>query len=268
MRLFKLSKFLIAVLAVSSCAAATAAAEGPAGPPAPGPGMNPMGLELTAVDSAARTITGLQHCVGPQQAGQSVSFPVAPHVDMSFMAAGKSIGVMVDTNMNPHTVVGAIDKDCRNMTPPQGGPQGPPPGGQQGPPPGGQQGPPQGNQPRPPEGGDMPAFQNGFLNRVWKFDAEVDSFEDGKLSVTIAKILNLPKKFKTQDDELLDQDALALMGKSVRVYKDGERVAQSSLEDAEHVRVQGKLLKPDKWQEDEDGTPVTTIRAKKVFIVD
>lgn len=260
-----LSKLSAVTLAVFCAAAGTAYAQAP---PMPGPGQVPMGLEITAVDAAARTLSGNQHCVAPERAGQSASFAVAPHVDMSYMAVGKWIGVMVDTNLEPDTVVGAIDKDCRTMVPPPGGTQPPPPPGgtQPPPPPGGYpQGPPQGG---PPHEGDTPAFETGFLNRVWKFDAEVDSYEEGKLSVTVAKILNLPKKFKTQDDELLDQDALALMAKSVRVFKGGERVAQSSLEDAEHVRVQGKLLKPDKWQKDEDGTPVTTIRAKKVFIVD
>jgi hypothetical protein len=31
--------------------------------------------------------------------------------------------------------------------------------------------------------------------------------------------------------------------------------------------VQGKMLAPSKWRKDEDGEPVPTIRAKKVFIL-
>lgn len=102
---------------------------------------------------------------------------------------------------------------------------------------------------------------------MWKFVGEADGYEDGKLSMTVGRILTLPRKFRDQDDELVDEDALVLVGKA-RVYdRRGNRVNKSELGDAENVRVHGKMLKPDKWQEDEDGEPVTTIRAKKIYIL-
>jgi hypothetical protein len=119
-------------------------------------------------------------------------------------------------------------------------------------------------------GGDCrpPSMDRGFMNRVWKFVGEVDSYDDGVLSITVGKILNLPKKFSDERSEIVDEDARVLVGSNVRVYdKDGKRTRASALEDAENVRVQGKMLATSKWTKDEDGQPVPTIRAKKVFIV-
>ena len=170
---------------------------------------------------------------------------------------------------------------------PGGQPGGPPPGGQ---PPAGEHalfdGPPAGGSPEGPGtgpggpggpggpnggggcGGDL---KQGFLNRVWKFQGEVDGYSDGVLSMTLGKILNLPKKFKDQDDELLDQDTFVLVGNSVRVYdEDKDRVSDDdvakALNKAESVRVHGKMLRHDKWRKDADGSPTPTIRAKKLYI--
>lgn len=116
------------------------------------------------------------------------------------------------------------------------------------------------------EHADLPDFRRSFLNRVWKFEGEVDFYEEGELSMTLAKVLNLPRKFRRQDDELLDQDATVLVSQRVRVFEGGERVSRDELEDANDVRVHGKLLRPRQWSVDEDGTPVATIRAKKIYI--
>ena len=101
----------------------------------------------------------------------------------------------------------------------------------------------------------------------------MSGYEDGVLNVTILEFTNLPKKFKNQDDELVDQDAFVLIGNKTRVYGgDGERIKdpdEAGLDEYDgDVRVHGKLLPVKKWSEDEDGTPTTTIRAKKVFLLD
>ena len=116
------------------------------------------------------------------------------------------------------------------------------------------------------EDGCLPAFGRRFISRVWKFVGEVDFYEDGVLSMTLGKILNLPRKWRTQDDELLDQDTMVLVSERVRVFKDGERVGRDALDEANDARVHGKLLRPFKWLEDEDGETVPTIRAKKIYI--
>ena len=113
-----------------------------------------------------------------------------------------------------------------------------------------------------------PDMARGFMNRVWKFNGEVDGFDDGVLSITVSKILNLPKKFSDERAEIVDEDARVLVSSKIRVYdKDGHRTKQSDLDDAENVRVQGKMLATGKWQKDEDGQPVPTIRAKKIYIL-
>ena len=114
--------------------------------------------------------------------------------------------------------------------------------------------------------GCLPRFVRRFISRVWKFVGEVDYYESGELSMTLGKILNLPRKFRSQDDELLDQDTTVLVSERVRVFRDGERVGRDALDTANDVRVHGKLLRPRLWRTDEDGSPVPTIRAKKVYI--
>ena len=116
------------------------------------------------------------------------------------------------------------------------------------------------------EDGCLPQFVRRFVTRVWKFVGEVDYYEAGELSITLGKILNLPRKWRTQDDDLLDQDTTVLVSHRVRVFKEGERVARDELDSANDVRVHGKLLRPHMWHADEDGSPVPTIRAKKVYI--
>ena len=116
------------------------------------------------------------------------------------------------------------------------------------------------------EDGCLPQFVRRFISRVWKFVGEVDYYEEGVLSMTMHKILNLPRKWRTQDDELIDEDTTVLVSERVRVFQDGERVGRDALEAANDVRVHGKLLRPFKWHEDEDGETVPTIRAKKVYI--
>jgi hypothetical protein len=116
------------------------------------------------------------------------------------------------------------------------------------------------------EEGCLPQFVRRFVTRVWKFVGEVDYYEAGELSITLGKILNLPRRWRAQDDDLLDQDTTVLVSNRVRVFKEGERVARDELDTANDVRVHGKLLRPLMWHADEDGSPVPTIRAKKVYI--
>ena len=69
--------------------------------------------------------------------------------------------------------------------------------------------------------------------------------DGGKLSMTLAKVLNVPKRFANQDDDrVLDEDAIVVVGATTKVF-DKSRV---ELADADDVRVQGKLLPPKKCQ--------------------
>lgn len=269
---------LIAVLATTGLAAATAVAEQPE--PGPGPG-NVIGLEVKRADPATRTIEAVQHCTDPGSAGTLATFKVAESVDFSRVAPRAVLGAALDRSTTPATILSISPAPCRFQ--PGDGPGGPgggpdAPGSGPGAPGGGPGCAPTAPTPAAPKrpaaanagsaGCGTPSFAAGFLSRVWKFQGEVDSVQDGEFSFTIAKVLNLPKRMREQDDELVDQNAIVLVAKTVRIVKGGKRVAASALDDAENVVVHGKLLRTAKWHKDEDGESTPTIRAKKIVIVD
>ena len=199
--------------------------------------------------------------MSPEKAGRTVSLNVDPAVDIAALAPGTMTGAKVDTASRTIRELGPMPCDAKPQSEPQPGKPGQPqrPGEPDAP---GETGGPE----DVPGGEDGDDFDRGFLSRVWKFVAEVDGYEDGELSVTIGKVLNLPKRYRDQDDDLIDEDATVLVSKA-RVYdRDGERTSRSALDDAEDVKIHGKLLPEEKWEEDEDGEPVPTIRAKKVYI--
>jgi hypothetical protein len=119
-----------------------------------------------------------------------------------------------------------------------------------------------------------PSLMSGFVRRVWRFNADADSYDasTNTLNVTMSKILNLPKRFHAQDDDIVDQDADIVFTKKTKVYDDeGKRLRTESsynvaLDAARSVSVTGKITPQAKWNKDEDGSPVTTVRAKRVTI--
>jgi hypothetical protein len=242
-----------------------------------------VGLEVKGVDLAKSQVYGVLHCVAPEFAGKMVALTAVPGVDLSGVKSGTTVGFA----LNPSRMITEVQATPPCQVQPTGGQPQPPQGGQPQPagplPQGGQ--PPKDGQPQPggqfpqaqapqggkpgagPQGDGPPRLLGAFTSRVWRFTGEADGFSDGKLSMTVGKILNLPKRFASQDDDLLDQDAIVLVGAGVRVFDaNGRRTAATALDDADTVRVQGKVLPPAKWQKDEDGQRVTTIRAKRVYI--
>jgi len=124
----------------------------------------------------------------------------------------------------------------------------------------------------PAECADLPHFKASFLNRVWRFKGAVDGFQntdDHVLSITVETIEGLPRRFRNEDDDLLDQDAYVLMSDHIRVYSPaGELVSHDALASAEYVRVHGRLLRPRKWRANEDDEVVPTMRAKRIYVKD
>lgn len=119
----------------------------------------------------------------------------------------------------------------------------------------------------------MPRFEPDFLNRVWRMDAEVGSYEAATdvLNITVLKLRNVPKGMGEMTEEVVDQDAYVLFSNSTRVYAHGKRVPKEArydalLDNADTVQVVGKLASPAKWETDEDDMPVVTIRAKRVIM--
>jgi hypothetical protein len=122
----------------------------------------------------------------------------------------------------------------------------------------------------PPECADLPHFKASFLNRVWRFNGAVDSFQntdDHVLSITVESIEGLPKRYRNQDDDLLDQDAYVLMSENIRVFSpENELISHDELEHADYVRVRARVLRPRQWRENEDGDVVPTLRAKRIYV--
>jgi hypothetical protein len=119
--------------------------------------------------------------------------------------------------------------------------------------------------------GDAPRFEAGFRNRVWRITGSADGFQDGVLDFTAARFLELPRRYASQDDAIVGEDSRVLVSARTRVFDaDHHRLtgddAASALDAADTVVVVAKLVPQAKWQEDEDGTPVPTLRAKRVVI--
>jgi hypothetical protein len=118
---------------------------------------------------------------------------------------------------------------------------------------------------------DAPHLAAGFLNRVWRIAGSADGFQDGVLDFTTDRFVKLPRRFASQDDTLVGQDARVLVGGRTRIFDaDGHRLTgdavASALDAADTVVVVAKIVPQAKWLQDEDGTPVPTLRAKKILI--
>ncbi|HZO35604.1 MAG TPA: hypothetical protein VFB41_01885 [Solirubrobacteraceae bacterium] len=118
-----------------------------------------------------------------------------------------------------------------------------------------------------------PHFKAAFLNRVWRISGEANGYDAGVLDFTAASFKQLPRRWAHQDDSVVGEDTRVLVGSKTRVYDAARhRVAAAdvatALDEAADVVVTTKVLPLAKWQKDEDGIPVPTLRAKRVTIVD
>jgi hypothetical protein len=121
------------------------------------------------------------------------------------------------------------------------------------------------------KGGDVPHFAGGFLNRVWRIAGSAGGFQDGVLDFTTDRFVKVPHRFASQDDALVGQDARVLVTARTRIFDaDQHRLsgdaAAAALDAADTVVVVAKIVPPAKWLQDEDGTPVPTLRAKRIVI--
>jgi len=118
---------------------------------------------------------------------------------------------------------------------------------------------------------DLPTFKASFLNRLWKFNGEVNEYDSAthSMDMTTTEIADLPARFKSQDDDLLDQETHVTYGPNTRVYgPDGKRVSEEYLDYASTVSVRGRLLSPRRWFYNEDGDAIPTVRGKRIKIAE
>ena len=236
-------------------------------------------FEVVGVSPQTRIAKVVLECVGSSYNGKGVAVQVAPGVEMSSFAVGAHLTGTVDRSTDPPTVVAVQASTCGDAkNPPR--PADPVPTGQ----PGKGDGSGSGDNGSSDQGsgddsgaGDTgagddqstaPKFRPSFLNRVWRFEGSADSYDAGVLGMTIESVKGLPKRLRNQDDSLIDQDALVLVGSKTRIYGvDGKRTTEDALVDADRVGVTAKLLPPAKWQDDQDGQATPTLRAKRVYIL-
>jgi hypothetical protein len=172
--------------------------------------------------------------------------------------AGAAVGqvwtVDVDMSTNPWTIT---NPRPTGKTSCGSGVTGPPPGQTSGP------GKTTGPIPGLGGGGDVTGLADDLpakaFTKVATFRADADGFAGGELSVTFTG--------KNFGGALEDADGLVLVGKFVKVFRNGDRVKRGRLDAADEVAVKGKLLPPGHWHEDEDGNPVPTVRAKRITIL-
>jgi hypothetical protein len=112
------------------------------------------------------------------------------------------------------------------------------------------------------------ALPASAFTRVLTVKIDVDGYEGGRISATIASVQGLSKTLQHDFNELVDdRDAIVLVSSDVKVRDQrGRRVSRARLDDADTASVKGKLLRPGQWREDDDGNPVPTVRAKQVTI--
>jgi hypothetical protein len=235
-------------------------------------------FEVVSASAETRVAKVVLECAGGYS-GKGVALKVGEGVEMSAFTPGAHLAGKVDRRTDPPTVVALLDSTCGEERPK---PECPATRNYD------EDGCPRPEPPKPEcpapdndrrvahegrcenQGGDRkaPKFRPSFLNRVWRFEGSADFFEDGVLGMTVESVKGLPKRLRDQDDELLDQDALVLVGSKTKVYgTDGKRTTADKLADADRVSVRGKLLPPAKWRDDEDGQATPTLRAKRVYIL-
>lgn len=132
-----------------------------------------------------------------------------------------------------------------------------------------------------PNGGPTPEFGKGFLRQVLKMTATVDFYdeEEQTLTATIDKLMNLKRSFKKkyddEIDELKDEEAIFKISRKSKLYVNGKRIRSQSDwptyldgdEELDSVQIDAKMVRPDKWIEDEeDGFPTMTLTLKKIKI--
>jgi hypothetical protein len=114
------------------------------------------------------------------------------------------------------------------------------------------------------------AFDDAFFTRFWRVSGEVVDVENTDngwvVDFDVKKLLNPPKDFLDEGDEVADQGAYLKLSKSVKITADGKRIAPSDLEADDVLVVKGKFLDDVQWLEDEDGTPTPTMRVKRIWV--
>lgn len=241
-------------------------------------------IQVISADAAARSVTGYAHCTQGDRAGRVTTYTVAGGVDFTpFTTANAMQGISVGDDGNTITALIAMPCDPQPQDtsagtrpfPPR--PDGPHRGdtprhedntsGQQG---GSPQGPTDEGEARPEDGPAAPTLSPAFLARHWRFATTVITPPSGgTFSVSIDRVLGAPRALRRMSRDLEGMEARIVIYPGTRfVCEQESRCDSHALEADGEVTIAGKLAPVADWRVDEDGTPIPTILAKRVRIVE
>jgi hypothetical protein len=117
-----------------------------------------------------------------------------------------------------------------------------------------------------------PTFTAEFYEHTFKLDASTDGLEGDQLPISIETVCRVPRALAEQAAQLSGGDGLAKLTQRTRVFKGHTQLegdeARRAVEGADTVTLNGRLLRPGKWGQDEDGGSVPTFKARKITVTD
>jgi hypothetical protein len=117
-----------------------------------------------------------------------------------------------------------------------------------------------------------PKFTAAFYEHTFKLDASTDGFEGDQLPISIETVCRVPRALAPQAGQLSGNDGLAKLTDRTRVFKGRTQLegdeARRAVEGADTVTLNGRLRRPARWGEDEDGEPLPTFKARKITVTD
>jgi len=120
--------------------------------------------------------------------------------------------------------------------------------------------------------GPPPTFSEAFYGVAITLNASASGAENGRLPISIEAVCDVPQALEPEARHLVGGDAVTIIGPDTTVSQDGTQLqgdaAAAALADVDSVVISARLLRPETWGQDEDGTPVPTFDAISIEITD
>ena len=117
-----------------------------------------------------------------------------------------------------------------------------------------------------------PTFSEAFYATTITLDASADGLAAGQLPISIEEVCDVPANLAAEAAQLIGGDGVAIVDASTSVYQAGVRLqgqaATTAVAGADTALIRARLMRPETWSQDEDGTPVPTFRAIRIDITD
>src|SRR5919106_2820851 len=125
-----------------------------------------------------------------------------------------------------------------------------------------------------------PEFSAEFYKRKFKLDVSADGLDGDQLPISIEKVCRVPKRLAKEAAQLAGGDGIALITDRTKVFLVGDGLgdnvegkrgtqlegeeALGAVDGADTATLKVRLLRNNRWGEDEDGEPVPTFKTRKV----